>query len=272
MNKIQWQVDQALQLSELHALLEKIENRETILKVAEAKAELLGELLLYTYATISKTTDFTAPTARQRQDAALKSLSLTVPKLDLGEVTEFPKLGPFQGEILLEGINRVNNLLHSLQFVLAPSGFKAVFEQARVPFADDKIGEEHMPKWMNKNGDLPPPSLENDSQLSHNNFILIRADAKEAEYKALLDSHMIDVKSEPSRQPRATAEEIAKKRKAVVAEESEEVLRNKRQRDNETCSKNDDFKAEENTESGLRIKTEDFSSSSSSSSDESGEW
>ena len=209
MNKIQWQVDQALQLSELHALLEKIENRETILKVAEAKAELLGELLLYTYATISKvkdftthllvrantsiqTTDFTAPTARQRQDAALKSLSLTVPKLDLGEVTEFPKLGPFQGEILLEGINRVNNLLHSLQFVLAPSGFKAVFEQARVPFADDKIGEEHMPKWMNKNGDLPPPSLENDSQLSHNNFILIRADAKEAEYKALLDSHMIE--------------------------------------------------------------------------------
>ena len=57
-----------------------------------------------------------------------------------------------------------------------------------------------------------------------------------------------------------------------MAEESEEVLRNKRQRDNETCSKNDDFKAEENTESGLRIKTEDFSSSSSSSSDESGEW
>ena len=49
-----------------------------------------------------------------------------------------------------------------------------------------------MPKWMNKNGDLPPPSLESDSQLPHDNFIIIRTDIKDAEYKALLESHGID--------------------------------------------------------------------------------
>ena len=61
--------------------------------------------------------DYMAAESQERQKSAIKWLEftyeVTVPPFD---VTETPILSTFTGEIFLEGINRIYNLLQPLEF------------------------------------------------------------------------------------------------------------------------------------------------------------
>lgn len=114
--------------------------------------QLCAELLLYVYSSI-QSIDFTTAEAIYRQEDAVdwlqQKLSVFLPKLEIGFIEQFLRLGPFHPENLEEATNRVANLFFSLMFVLAPTRFKGAFgAQVLRPYANEMISRDHMLAWM----------------------------------------------------------------------------------------------------------------------------